>query len=221
MQLGHASVQGAIDRVAAACAKHGKWWGMPTGTPAAAQAVLDRGGRFITCGGDHGFLVNGYRNAVGEFAYRVANKLAALVGPRPRLRATTWSIAVGVRRRKSPPAVFVCGDGWYAIGPAARRRMVELAARPDIDDLFRTTLIPDESHVHTLAVMDGWKVLDSRVMHTVWPYEGSPHPRELGPADLEMLEGSEAPFARKVTGADGAELARLLDAAYEGSSAGA
>lgn len=68
MQVGHPSVQGAIDRVAAACAKHGKWWGMPTGTPEAAQAVLDRGGRFVTCGGDHGFLVNGYRNAVSQFA---------------------------------------------------------------------------------------------------------------------------------------------------------
>ena len=160
-------------------------------------------------------------NAVGEFAYRVANKLAALVGPRRRLRATAWSIAVGVRRRKSPPAVFVCGDSWYAIGPTARGRMLELAARPDTDDLFRTTLIPDESQVHTLAMVDGWKVLASPVMHTVWPYDGSPHPRELGPADLEMLEGSEAPFARKVTGDDGAELARLLDVAYEGSSAGA
>ncbi|HZT31182.1 MAG TPA: aldolase/citrate lyase family protein [Bryobacteraceae bacterium] len=68
MQTGHKLVQDAIDRVAAACAKHGKWWGMPTGTPEAAQAVLDRGGRFITCGGDHGFLVNGYRNALSEFA---------------------------------------------------------------------------------------------------------------------------------------------------------
>ncbi len=68
MQTGHPSVQKAIDRVAAACAKHGKWWGMPTGTPEAAQALLDRGARFVTCGGDHGFLVNGFRDSVKEFS---------------------------------------------------------------------------------------------------------------------------------------------------------
>ena len=68
MQVGHPLVQGAIDRVANAAAKAGKWWGMPTGTPEAAQNVLDRGGRFVTCGGDHGFLVNGYRNALRDFA---------------------------------------------------------------------------------------------------------------------------------------------------------
>ncbi len=63
MQVNHPSVQKAIDRVAAACAKHGKWWGMPTGSPEAAQSLLDRGARFITCGGDHGSLVNGLRSS--------------------------------------------------------------------------------------------------------------------------------------------------------------
>jgi 4-hydroxy-2-oxoheptanedioate aldolase len=43
MQAGHPSVQRAIDRVAEAAAKHGKWWGIPTGTPEAAQGYLDRG----------------------------------------------------------------------------------------------------------------------------------------------------------------------------------
>ena len=60
-------MQRAIDRIANAAAKHGKWWGMPTGSPEAAQALLDRGGRFMTCGSDHVFLVNGYRNAIEPF----------------------------------------------------------------------------------------------------------------------------------------------------------
>lgn len=67
MQAGHPDVQRAIDRVAEAAARHGKWWGIPTGTPDAAQAYADRGARFITCGGDHIFLVNGYRDAFRAF----------------------------------------------------------------------------------------------------------------------------------------------------------
>ena len=68
MQTDHPLVQGAIDRVAAACAKHGKWWGMPTGSPEAAQNLLDRGARMITCTGDHGLLVNGLVEAQRRFA---------------------------------------------------------------------------------------------------------------------------------------------------------
>jgi 4-hydroxy-2-oxoheptanedioate aldolase len=68
MQTGHILVQRAIDRVAAACAKAGKWWGIPTGSPEQAQKMIDRGARMITCGGDHGFLVNGFVNAAKEFS---------------------------------------------------------------------------------------------------------------------------------------------------------
>jgi 2-keto-3-deoxy-L-rhamnonate aldolase RhmA len=68
MQIDHPKVQGAIDRVAAACEKHGKWWGMPTGTPEAAQKLIDRGARMITCTGDHGLLVNGLVDARKRFA---------------------------------------------------------------------------------------------------------------------------------------------------------
>jgi 4-hydroxy-2-oxoheptanedioate aldolase len=64
MQAGHPSIQKAIDRVAGAAAKHGKFWGMPSGSPEAAQALIDRGARFITCGGDHGALVNGLKAGI-------------------------------------------------------------------------------------------------------------------------------------------------------------
>ena len=63
MQVDHPLVQGAINRLAAACENHGKWWGMPTGTPEAAQKLLDRGARMITCTGDHSLLVNGLVDA--------------------------------------------------------------------------------------------------------------------------------------------------------------
>jgi 4-hydroxy-2-oxoheptanedioate aldolase len=68
MQTDHPKVQRAIDTVANGCAKAGKWWGIPTGSPDAAQKMIDRGARLITCGGDHGFLVNGFVNAKRDFA---------------------------------------------------------------------------------------------------------------------------------------------------------
>ena len=64
LQLDHIFVQRAIDRIAEAAAKNGKWWGMPTGSPDAAQALINRGGRFIVCGGDHGALLNGLRTGL-------------------------------------------------------------------------------------------------------------------------------------------------------------
>ncbi|HLY59631.1 MAG TPA: aldolase/citrate lyase family protein [Terriglobia bacterium] len=67
MQFGHPTVQGAIDRVAAAAAKSGKWWGIPAGTPEAAQSALERGARMVVCGVDHVFLVRGFENAFKEF----------------------------------------------------------------------------------------------------------------------------------------------------------
>jgi 4-hydroxy-2-oxoheptanedioate aldolase len=62
LQVEHPEVQKAIDRVAAAAAKAGKWWGIPTGTPQAAQRALDRGARMVFCGSDHVSLVRGFQD---------------------------------------------------------------------------------------------------------------------------------------------------------------
>lgn len=67
-QFDHKVVQQAIDRVANATSKAGKWWGIPTGTPEAAQKALDRGARMITAGSDHMFLMNGFQKAISEFS---------------------------------------------------------------------------------------------------------------------------------------------------------
>ena len=63
----HPLIQTAIDRVASAVNQHGKWWGIPTGSPEKAQAALDRGARLITAGVDHLFLLNGFRDAFDQF----------------------------------------------------------------------------------------------------------------------------------------------------------
>ena len=64
MQFGHPLVQRAIDRVADAARKAGKWWSMPAGGPEAAQRLLDRGGRLLTTAHDHVLLVNGFGESI-------------------------------------------------------------------------------------------------------------------------------------------------------------
>jgi 4-hydroxy-2-oxoheptanedioate aldolase len=68
MQTSSPLLNDAIDRVARACANHGKWWAIPTATPEIAQQMLDRGARMITGGGDHGMLVNGFQESFGRFS---------------------------------------------------------------------------------------------------------------------------------------------------------
>jgi 4-hydroxy-2-oxoheptanedioate aldolase len=68
LQFDHPALQGAIDKIAGAVARHGKWWGTTSGTPEAAQKALDRGARMITAGVDHVFLVNGFKNSFAQFS---------------------------------------------------------------------------------------------------------------------------------------------------------
>ncbi len=67
MQRQHPLVQRALDRVANAAEKAGKWWGTVTETPEAAQRELDRGARMVTCADDHFLLVHGLQNAFRQF----------------------------------------------------------------------------------------------------------------------------------------------------------
>jgi 4-hydroxy-2-oxoheptanedioate aldolase len=68
LQQEHSDVQRALDRVANATAKAGKWWGTVTRTPEAAQREVDRGARMVTCADDHFLLVHGLQNAGKNFA---------------------------------------------------------------------------------------------------------------------------------------------------------
>jgi 4-hydroxy-2-oxoheptanedioate aldolase len=66
-EFDHPLVQAAIDRVANAAAKAGKWWAIPTGSPEQAQAALDRGARMITATNDHSLLLRGFQKAFADF----------------------------------------------------------------------------------------------------------------------------------------------------------
>jgi len=67
MQRQHPLIQRALDKVANAAAKAGKWWGTVTRTPEAAQAELDRGARMVTCADDHFLLVHGLQDPYRQF----------------------------------------------------------------------------------------------------------------------------------------------------------
>ncbi len=67
LEFNHPLIEEAYDRVANAAAKHGKWWGTTSGSPEAAQQVVDRGGRMFTAGGDHGWLIGGLKRSFEAF----------------------------------------------------------------------------------------------------------------------------------------------------------
>lgn len=67
LQREHPLIQKALDRVANAAAKAGKWWGTVTETPETAQKELDRGARMVTCADDHFLLVRGLQDAYRKF----------------------------------------------------------------------------------------------------------------------------------------------------------
>jgi 4-hydroxy-2-oxoheptanedioate aldolase len=67
MQFDHPLVQHAIDRVAGAAQKAGKWWSMPTGSVESAQVAVSRGARMVFIANDHVLLVKGFQNAAKEY----------------------------------------------------------------------------------------------------------------------------------------------------------
>ena len=67
-EFDHPHLLRAIDRVAAAVSKAGKWWGTSTSTPEAAQRAVDRGARLVTAESHNVLLVRGFQNADREFS---------------------------------------------------------------------------------------------------------------------------------------------------------
>ncbi len=68
----HPAYQRAVDRVAEAAARHGKWWGLPVDSPESARRYWDRGARLLAYGSDHVLLVAGFRRLFGELDGAVA-----------------------------------------------------------------------------------------------------------------------------------------------------
>lgn len=58
----------AIEKIAAAAKKYGKWWGIPVGSPEQGQKYLDMGASFLNYSGDLGAIVREFTRAKKEFS---------------------------------------------------------------------------------------------------------------------------------------------------------
>jgi 2-keto-3-deoxy-L-rhamnonate aldolase RhmA len=66
-QSRHKVVEDAIDAMAKACAKHGKWWGMPVANRDAAKKAFQRGARVMQAANEQDILVSEFRKMKESF----------------------------------------------------------------------------------------------------------------------------------------------------------
>ncbi len=64
----------AIEKIIAAAKKHGKWWGLPVGSPEEAQKYLNKGASFLNYSGDIGAIVREFKRAYNTFRPLKAEK---------------------------------------------------------------------------------------------------------------------------------------------------
>jgi hypothetical protein len=119
------------------------------------------------------------------------------------------------RRAISPPVPYRKGSFWTTLSRDAVGALLAAADDPRLGGFFRTTLLPDEAFAHSvLAATPGLRTTAGRTSFTVFDRAADEHPRGLGPDDVAAARASGAPFARKVSGADGA-FARTADAVVD------
>ncbi len=60
-QLDHPIIRQAIEKVAIACKKHGKSWGLPVEQGERMRKILDKGARFLNCASEMNILLKGFK----------------------------------------------------------------------------------------------------------------------------------------------------------------
>lgn len=138
---------------------------------------------------------------------RVARRIALalsdhqpFVAVHPMPPGVPWR--VGVRRRRTPFSAdrpCVKGSFWMTL---SRRAVAETLAtierEPALLRHYRRAILPDESLLQTLVLAgNGLDVSSTAVRYVSWPSSSSPNPRTLTAADLGVIVGSPAHFARK------------------------
>ena len=66
-QLDHARFREAVQTIAGAAERHGKWWGLPVRDADAAARYAEQGARFFNISGDFPLLKNGFLRTREEF----------------------------------------------------------------------------------------------------------------------------------------------------------
>ena len=64
---GKMTLEEAIERVATSCARHGKAWGLPVGTPEILKQRQRQGGQLLNHGGEFGAIMNMLRESIKAF----------------------------------------------------------------------------------------------------------------------------------------------------------
>ena len=67
-QAKHELIENATDKVAEACAKHGKWWGTPVGSREEGQRALERGARIMQTVNEQSLIVSALQQIKEMFA---------------------------------------------------------------------------------------------------------------------------------------------------------
>ena len=68
-QVDHPLILEAVERVAQACAQHGKFWGLSCSSFAQVQQVYAQGARFFNPTSEMGALMSGFRSAREQYAW--------------------------------------------------------------------------------------------------------------------------------------------------------
>ena len=122
--------------------------------------------------------------------------------------------------RRTPPVLpYAKGSFWCVLSRSAADVVLAAAARPEVSGFFGSTLLPDESFVHSVLRATDLRIHDGPTSYTVFPAEDIAHARLLTAADVEDARRSGAPFARKVlSSADGttSTFAVAVDARVDG-----
>ncbi|WP_432562221.1 beta-1,6-N-acetylglucosaminyltransferase [Kineococcus sp. SYSU DK003] len=123
-------------------------------------------------------------------------------------------------RHDVPPVPYRKGLLWCTLSRRAVAAVLDAEATPQVRGFFASTLLPDESFVHSVvASHPELLVTPLPTSYAVFTDEHDAHPRVMTATDVAAAVGSGAPFARKVVGA-GNEFARaadpVVDAAVEG-----
>tara|TARA_Y100000588_G_scaffold373313_2_gene447007 strand:+ start:32368 stop:33039 length:672 start_codon:yes stop_codon:yes gene_type:complete len=66
-QSDHHLIKKATDKIAQACEKYGKWWGAPIANRQEAEAMLEKGGRFVQTVNDQEVLVSAFRSLIDSY----------------------------------------------------------------------------------------------------------------------------------------------------------
>jgi len=67
LQFDHRRMREAIERVAAAAARYGKWWGIPVGSPEQAEIYYEMGARFLAAGSAINILREGFQQLRADY----------------------------------------------------------------------------------------------------------------------------------------------------------